>query len=165
VTPAKASIDELFVANGELFLASHGRGLFKQYLPAHAYADPTVPGCVFPGTPGGFSARATPPVIGQRFDVLLTQGPPFAISAAFVSLVPARPFQWTAACVVYGDLNFGLLTLFNGVPLDASGSARIGFQLANQPALVGADLAGQAIAGTPTGQIWTSNGLRVRVGW
>ena len=162
-TPSTVSIDELFWSSHNLYLATHGRGIFRQA----AYPAPATmsvgSACTFGGpvSPALSSSLST---LGTSTTWTLTGGPVNGIWALFLSTVPGSPVMPWPGCFVQLDLGnaLSLVTL----PLSASGASNVPVPLPDAPELAGMAMMTQAVCvDAGLAQFTISNGWKVTPGY
>jgi len=161
-TPARVSIDEMFWSDGYLYLATHGRGMFRQ-TPFPPTSSQVGQGCLLHGAAGGPSLSTTLPIIGAPFSVIFGGAQPFGIAAAFASLPAVPPVPISPNCLLYVDptLMLSLATL----PLNAAGAGSFTFNIPRDPNFVGRTLALQGAVVTLALAVYLTNGVHATLGF
>lgn len=160
--PAHASIDEMFWQDGELYLVTHGRGIFRQrpYGLANAVSRGTP--CTFQGGIAALRLVAPAPVLGSRATFRCSSGPAGGTAFLLLSAVPAAPTEISPGC--YLQLDLGPMVTLPGIVLDPTGAGSVPLDLPDTPALVGNRLMAQlaAVSGVT---LQLSNGQELTLGY
>ena len=158
-SPATVSIDEVFWSFSDLYLVTHGRGIFHQR---------TAPSSISVGDPCPFGTLYSPrlssnlPRIGGQMTWTVAFGPPSSIAAVHLSGIPPAPIQYTSTCQVHLDPR-------SMVPLDAFGLSAVGggqfsVNVPNNPDLLGVPMMSQTVCALPTLEFTLTNGIRYVIG-
>ncbi len=161
-TPANVSIDETFWADGFLYLATHGRGIWRQSPYPTAAQRAVGASCRIDAAGSGPSLASTVPSLGSTWTLTLAGGPANGTAMLFLGATTTTPFPWTPTCLVQIDLVS--LTPTIGVPLSAVGTATFQIPVPVAWSLAGAELAAQVFAVDPGVAAYLSNGVEVTFG-
>src|SRR4029077_7724340 len=104
--PGRASIDEMFWSGGWLYLATHGRGMFRA-TPYPASAAAVGVGCqsgIAPPLPGPPALTISTPILGTNCLFSVTGAPYPGTGLVFASVVPPSPTSIDGTCFAYLDL-------------------------------------------------------------
>jgi hypothetical protein len=163
--PARVSIDEMFWSQGHLYLATHGRGMFRATShPASAGVVGT--GCqtgLVPPLPAAPTFSMTPPVLGGT-TVLTVAGAPYpAPGLVFASNIPAAPTPIGGGCTAYLDL----ATYWSGgmIPTSPGGGGTLNVPVPSTVALAGFQLAVQVVFLPAGGGFALTNGCNLTCGY
>ncbi len=168
--PAMVSIDQIFHSGADLYLATHGRGMFRA-TPTFASTWTPGPGCQYGlAPPLGQSvsiATTTMPVLGQTLTFQAFPVVPGVQGLLFASFVPPAPttIPGIPFCTVHLDLasvvQIGTFPIQNGYPAVSSYS----FLLLDVPSVAGVQVMTQAAWVAANGGFALSNGFGMTLGY
>jgi hypothetical protein len=163
--PGRASIDEMFWSQGWLYLATHGRGMFKA-TPYPASAAVVGVGCqagITPPLAGPPLLTIGPPVLGGTCVISLAGAPHPGLGLVFVSNVPASPTSIDGLCNAYLDL----ATVFElgSIPTTPAGSGSLNVPIPDVPSMIGLSVAAQVAFLPGSGGYAVTNGYTLTAGY
>ena len=163
-TPANVSIDELLWSGHQLFVITHGRGMFSQS-PYPAPSTTSIgSACTINGPLLGPSITATSPKLGTTLTWNMAQAPANGTAAIYVSAIPPGATLLSPGCYAQIDLLGAVLVSTQSV--SAAGTAAFTFPLPDSPALAGIAVMSQGVAFDPTTTaLSVSNGIKVALGY
>lgn len=161
-TPARASIDEMFWSDGELYLVTHARGVWRQRpFGLGSSVSRGVP-CTINGAVVGPTLDVDEPVLGARMLFTIAAATPGAAGAVFLSTVPPAPLPISPGCFVQVDLT--TMVTIGSFGVGSGGSGTFPLDLPSMPILVGGRLSTQAATvSLPTVQL--TNGQELTLGY
>jgi hypothetical protein len=163
--PGRASIDEMFWSQGWLYIATHGRGMFKA-TPHPASAASVGSGCqsgVVPPLAAVPVLTAGPPVLGATCVISVAAAPYPAPGLVFVSAVPPSPTSIDGTCNAYLDL--ATLSQLGSIPTTPSGGGSLNVSIPDVPSLIGLTFAVQVAFLPSVGGYAVTNGFSVTAGY
>ena len=163
--PGRASIDEMFWSQGWLYLATHGRGMFKA-TPYPAAAAAVGSGCqagIVPPLATAPLLTIGPPILGATCVVSVSAAPYPASGLLFVSGIPAAPTSIDGVCDAYLDL--GSLMQLGSIATSPGGSGSLIIPLPDVPSLIGLAVAAQAAFLPASGGYAVTNGYTLTAGY
>ena len=141
-TPAVASVDEMFWSGGQLYLITHGRGMFRQAPSPSGFADNRGEPCRLNGLAVGPALDSDVPVLGRSMRFTLSGAAPNALGALFVSRVPQSPIQLSSGCFLQVDPESLLQLASCSIP--GGGTCNIPVHVPDDPSLTGTRVMTQA---------------------
>jgi photosystem II stability/assembly factor-like uncharacterized protein len=161
--PSLVSVDELFWSQGNLYAATHGRGVFRQ-TPFPAAAQSLGVGCLLGvSSPSPPALSAGTPILGLPWSLSIASVPGPTVALVFASDPPAGPTPVTPSCDVQLDL--AATILLAAFPVTAAGTGGTSLSLPDFPAAGGFQLVLQAAVPGPSGGLALSNGVLATFGY
>lgn len=160
-TPANVPIYEMLWSGGYLYLATHGRGAFRQTPYPASIVSVGAP-CRVGGPIAGPNLVSTLPILGQEMTMSVSGAVPGGVAAIWVSAVPPGPTQLSPGCFL--QVNPAAFNVLPAFLIQPDGTGNLALDLANSITLAGTSLMTQAIVLSVQGQD-LSNGLQQTYGF